>query len=142
MSDEIASTESPVLYTQEYDGEFVPQKDIIYPPGTTFYIEHPDGTFEPQDTASIEPASADETQQVTREFMIDTACGFLREQGYRVTAPEDMCAVVGETEAAQGGNIEVHLLLDQLRGMVISHVSNRGSIDDMCNLIEKIKESL
>lgn len=121
--------EAPLLYTQNDDGTFQEQLDIIYPPGTVFYTKSPDGSFEPEVQVPLEPAS-----EVTEEFVISTAVDFLRAKGYTVAA---------ENEIKPGSNlehaIEISLMLDQLRGMAISHVSNRATIDDMCELIGKIK---
>jgi len=124
--------EAPLLYTQRDDGTFQEQMDVIYAPGTVFYTQSPDGSFEP--VADWNTDVAQETPQVTEEFVITTAVNFLRAKGYTVAA---------ENEIKPGSNlehaIEISLMLDQLRGMAISHVSNRASIDDMCELIGKIK---
>jgi len=125
----IEPEDSPTLYVQDEDGEFTEQQDILYAPGTVFYIKSPDGAFKPEANAP----DPEVVSPVTLDFMIETSIAFLRENGYEVVPTEEM---------QPSSNFDTSIYLDQLRGMVVSHVSNRGSIDDMCNLIEKIKAGI
>ena len=128
----IEPEDSPTLYVQDEDGEFTEQQDILYAPGTVFYIKSPDGTFEPEANAP----DPEVVSPVTLDFMIETSIAFLRENGYAVTLEAELPVM------HHAANYDTSIYLDQLRGMVVSHVSNRGSIDDMCNLIEKIKAGI
>ncbi len=136
LGNKIASTttEPPKRYTQLDDGTFQEQLDIIYAPSTVFYTKSPDGSFAP--ATATEPGVEDNGHYITEQYMIDTSIEFLRAKGYIVAAAGTEPI---DSPPVSKRDIEASMLLDQLRGMAISHVSNRGTIDDMCMVIAKIK---
>jgi len=128
----------PLLYTQDEDGKFTEQLDIIYAPGTVFYTKSLDGTFEPESSVLI--PIADETQSITLDFMIDTSIEFLRQKGFSVVALDSQPGQDAANPSAS--TIEISIMLELLKGLVSSHMTNHGSIDDACSLIDKIKAAL
>ena len=137
MSEEIV----PMLYTQLNDGTFQEQMEIAYAPGTVFYTRSDTGTFEPQNTEPCSETVVDKVPvEITRDFMIDTSIEFLRKNGFSVVSLDSQPGPDAANPSAS--TIEINIMLELLKGLVSSHMTNHGSIDDACSLIDKIKAAL
>lgn len=131
----VSTPEATTLYTQADDGTFQEKMDISYAPGTVFYIKNPDGAFEPE--ISDTPYEPSHTSEMTEGFMVATAIQFLQAHGYTATSADETRPVTPLADS-----IEISLALDQLRSMAGSHVQSRATIDDMYDVIEKIRAHL
>lgn len=142
MSEEtIANAIPPDAQRYTFDnGEYVPKLDILYPPETVFFVQHPDGSFTPEGDAGLQTTALGALpQEITLEYMIEKSTEFLRAHGFHVLSP-DMAEAAAEKPAPS--KIEIGMLLGKLRGLVAGHMTSHGVIDEANGIINKIEAQL